>query len=696
MAWARDRAAAAGQISAAEREYWIEQGRLGAAAPLRLTRIDSSVPAETAAARIDRVDRDTTLALLTAVPRAYRTHLADALLTALVCASGSRSLGMLVEGHGRLGQSAVDPTICGWLTALYPLHVAIEDCDDIGRCLKAIKEQARAVPREGIGWGLLREHAADPESAPIRSLPEPSFRLNVLGERPRGWQVAAAADDPVEPGLSLTVEVVDHELELRWVWPEGEYDEADVIDFASRVRNQLAKLAAHAATGVFGYTPSDFPLARLDAAPLDALVGAIPHVRDLYPLAALQEGMLFRSLYEPDSDAYVVCMAMELVGDVDLVRLRRAWELVVERHEVLRTVFLWQGHRPFQAVLGETALEWIEDDWRETPSDRQGADLDHLIARERRRPFAWTERPPVRVRAVRLATDRVVVLFVHSHIVLDGWSLPIVLDELAAAYAGERPGAPPIRYRDFIQWLGCRRDAAPDRFWQQELAGVEPTLLLDGGLERSAAASQLRRLERDVPASVPDAAEHAGVTISVLMQAAWAVLLSRHVGREDVLYGLTVAGRPVDLPGVDRVVGLFINTVPVRVTVSPEVELQSFLMRLQGKIGHINDSPHVSLARLQALSPTGAGRPLFDTLFVFENYPVRDVAPPPGATWRYGDVRTEERTEYPITVTVMPRRHLRFEIAYQLCDEGWAAQVAAQYTHLLGSMAAALLREVRP
>ncbi|MFP5287286.1 MAG: condensation domain-containing protein, partial [Thermoanaerobaculia bacterium] len=399
----------------------------------------------------------------------------------------------------------------------------------------------------------------------------------------------------------------------------------------------VAELARHARAAE---TPSGFPRAR---------------VEDTYPLTPLQSGMLFHSLMAPETGVYVNQVTCTLPADLDAGRFRQPWERLVERHEVLRTAFLWEGlDEPRQAVRKSISLPWQELDWRGLPAEEQQRRFDSLRQSERHTPLPLSSAPLMRFALVRLDRELGFVWTFH-HLLLDGWSQPLLVRELEAVYAaleeGREPASPilpPVRpFSDYIAWLQEQDAASAEPFWRGELAGfTAPNPLgIDrpvGGEGASGFAEHRVEVSREVTAELQALAARHRLTLQTVTLGAWAVLVSRYSGEEDVVFGSAVSGRPAALPGVETMVGLFINTLPVRVGVNGAEPLAAWLRRLQERQLARQEFEHTPLAQIQRWSEVPAGSPLFETLYVFENYP--DAGDVGSGRLRIGNLKSLEST----------------------------------------------------
>lgn len=391
-----------------------------------------------------------------------------------------------------------------------------------------------------------------------------------------------------------------------------------------------------------------------------------------YPLAPLQEGLLFHTLADPGGGAYVNQLAFPVNGPLDDDAFVSAWEWLIARHDVFRTAFSWkQQRRPRQSVLSRVPLPLDRQDWRGLASDEREARLAAYLEEDRGRGFDVARPPLLRVALLRMEENRTYVVKTHHHLILDGWSSAIVRRELLAAYAsfssvGRAPDLPPAgAYRAYVEWLRRRDLGEAERFWRATFAGLpEPTCLRGVGSHSRAGPG---RKVLDLDAATRDALEararDARVTMNTLVQAAWAMVLARCTGDGDVAFGTTVSGRPPELAEADRTVGLFINTLPVRIRIDPRTPLAEWLREIQGQAARARSFDYAPLGRVQSWAGSG-GRALFDTLVVFENYPGQPMALSGEETRGATEVVRSQSTHYSLTLIVLPSEGLRMDLAY--------------------------------
>ncbi|EPS1798383.1 non-ribosomal peptide synthase/polyketide synthase [Pseudomonas aeruginosa] len=628
------------------------------------------------------LDAERTRQLLQEAPAAYRTQVNDLLLTALARAtcrwSGDASVLVQLEGHGRedLGEAIDLSRTVGWFTSLFPLRLT--PAADLGESLKAIKEQLRCVPDKGVGYGLLRYLAGEEAATRLAALPQPRITFNYLGRFDRQFDGAAllvpatesagAAQDPCAPlanWLSIEGQVYGGELSLHWSFSREMFAEATVQRLVDDYARELHALIEHCCQeGNVGATPSDFPLATLRQEQLDRLPLAL--IEDIYPLSPMQHGMLFHSLYEQASGDYLNQLRVDVHG-LDPARFRAAWQAALDSHDILRAGFLWQGdlEQPLQVIHKHLELPFAEHDWRGREALAEA--LDELAASERRRGFELEQAPLLRLVLVRMDEERYHLVYTHHHILLDGWSSAQLLGEVLARYTGEQAERMGGRYRDYIAWLQAQDKRVSEAFWKEQLAELlEPTRLAQAvAAEREQVGSG--QFQRSLPpartARLKTFAQRHAVTLNTLVQAAWSLLLQRYTGQDTVVFGATVAGRPAELAGIERQIGLFINTLPVVATPQPGMRLTDWLQEVQARSLALREQEHTPLFEIQRWA--GLGEALFDSLLVFENYPVAEALEKgsPGGV-RFGPVSNHEQTNYPLTVALGVGDSLSLQYSY--------------------------------
>ncbi|MDO3645793.1 non-ribosomal peptide synthetase [Nocardia mangyaensis] len=672
------------------------------------------------------VPAETAHTVLTTLPEKFHCGADDVLLAALALAVSrwrDRTGTLLtLEGHGRaeplLPGADIARTV-GWFTSVYPVAVDLTgiDLDDAfaggeaaGSAIKATKEQLRAVPDRGVGYGLLRYLNSDTAAA-LADAPIPQLSFNYLGRAVTGegpWlprRFAATNDDdaPLAATVDINAVLTDAGLDVTWAYAGRLLDESDVRELADLWSAALDALVRHARSAdAGGRTPSDFTLVAVDQPQIDSWERTYPTLTDVWPLSPLQYGLLFHALYDSDTaDGYTVQSLLTLAGTVDTTRLRAAAQALLDRHENLRVAFVETDDGPRQLVLAAAEIGWHEVDLTSITDDAQRArELDRVIELDALTRFDLTRPPLLRFTLIRTDQDTCRLVMTNHHLVLDGWSTPLLVRELLTLYvtAGDASMLPPARsYREFLAWLDQQDADASIAAWKESLAGIDtptravPTL---AGIASTETAMLSHDLSPAAVAELEAAAREAGATVNTLVQAAWSMLLAMLTGRTEVVFGSTVSGRPPELPGVEEMVGLFINTVPVRVSLDPAEKVTDLLARVQAEQVRLMDHQHVGLAAIHRA--VGLAE-LFDTLTVFESYPIDREALSQAldiAGMRVLDVEGTDATPYPVNLMVIPLRGdtgdaLRVSLKFMAdqLDPTAAQSLLDRFVRLLGQLA---------
>ncbi|HKH49293.1 MAG TPA: condensation domain-containing protein, partial [Thermoanaerobaculia bacterium] len=561
------------------------------------------------------------------------------------------------------------------------------------------------------GYGLLRFLAGDPEvEERLRALPRAEVLFNYLGQLDQVLPAESPFQPAPEPSgppcdprerrghlLEINSLVADGCLRVDWTYGAGLHERATVEALAAAFLAELRGLIEHClAPGAGGCTPSDFPLAGLGQAELDRIAREPRRVEDVYPLSPTQQGILFHSLYAPDAGSYLAQVTCLLEGDLDIEALERAWQRVLDRHPVLRTAFDWEDpERLLQIVYRGVTLPFEREDWTDLTPERQEERLAEVLAADLRQGFDLSRAPLLRLRLYRVGPAAHRLVWCAHHLLLDGWSLSIVLQELFAGYESFRQGLEPraverTPYREHIAWLLGRDGAATEEFWRRMLRGFTAPTPLPGSALQPAPGRGERRLLLPAgrTAELELCARRHQLTLNTVFQGLWGLLLSRLGGGEDVVFGATVAGRPADLPGVESMVGLFINTLPLRLAIDPPAAAVAWLRELQVHGAELRGHEHTPLASIARWSELPPGLPLFESLLVFENYPVSEGAGGgAGSGVALSDVRFHATTNYPLAVRVTPGPELLIEVFYETgrLDAATAERVLELFDAALGA-----------
>ena len=700
------------RVLAEDRVYWEKLVAAPVATLPTTTPPSSSSP--TTRGVVVALDPEQTERLLRGASRAYRTRINDLLLAALAVAlgrwTGHDAVGVLLEGHGReealVGELDVSRTI-GWFTTMFPVRIELPGSGDLGQVIKATKEHLRGIPHEGASYGMLRwlDDGGD-----ALALPEGGYEVvfNYLSQQrreaggffaevgPTGESIGRGNQLPTR--VEINGAVVDDTLQVRVDYDGRWFADGSVERLAEHFIASLRAIIEHCTRpGVGSLTPSDVPLSRLDQTTLDRLQARYPGLEDVYPATPMQAGMLFHALHEPGSWAYFEQLCFELRDDVDELAFERAFAEVVARHAALRTALAWEGlPRPLQVVLAAAPLPSLRVELD------AGTTLGAWLKADRTRGFALDEAPLMRLAWLR-AGDRRHLVWSSHHVLFDGWSMPVVLGEVLQLYGARRRGVPlalpkVTPYRDYVAWLEALDRDAGLAYWRDQLADLREPYRLALPLPDVAAAGQGEhrlRFEAEFSARMRAFTRSHGLTLSTLLQGAWALMLARNSGRDDVCFGVAVSGRPPTLAGVETMVGLFINTLPLRVLVTGELGVVAWLTALQREQVIAREHQTTPLAEVQRCAGTPPGTPLFDTLLVFESYPRSESMHE--VELELGKVSAFEQTNYDLTAAVMPGDALEVLLTWprERFDDDTIERLAGHLRQALVTMIEAPARRLR-
>ncbi|SCK17542.1 non-ribosomal peptide synthase domain TIGR01720/amino acid adenylation domain-containing protein [Streptomyces sp. WMMB 714] len=674
--------------------------------------------------------------LLTEVGAAFHCGVEPVLLTGLTLAveEWRRRRGLApgdvlldLESHGRPDlpdRPEVELTrTVGWLTSVYPVRLEPTGCEwndvwtaapALGRALKRVKERLRAVPDRGVGYGVLRY--LDPRTGPeLSSAGTPRMGFNYLGRmnaaEEADWGVTAdtaalAGDEDAEAALpgghlidvnSLTVDGPHGpELNAEWSWAAGLFRPSEVRELADLWFSALYALVAHASSsGAGGRSPSDLPLAGLRQEDVERLEEKHPGLTDVLPLTSLQEGLLFHSLFAPDSpDVYQAQVVMRLGEKPDTGALRAAARALLERHPNLAAAFEHEDlERPVQVLPGAVEPPWRRIDLTGVAAERRERVFRRLLHADLRGRFTLDRPPLLRYSLFDCGPGDHRLVLTNHHLLLDGWSMPLLVREFFALYdaRGDTAKLPAVTpYREHLAAL-AELDAETSRTaWRETLGGISgPTRLTDG--EISVGAVQPQPMQIVLPGELADGlrrtASRDGLTLNNVLLAAWSLLLARSCGTDDVVFGTTVSGRRPEVPGMETMIGLFINTVPVRVAIDGSETVREMLARFQEEQARMLPHHHVGLGEIQRVA---GRRELFDTHVVFENYPLDRAGleqPVPGL--RIEGIEGRDAAHYPLTLVAFAGEAgvaLRFDYRPDVLDRRSAERIASDLQQILGEL----------
>ena len=402
-------------------------------------------------------------------------------------------------------------------------------------------------------------------------------------------------------------------------------------------------------------------------------------IEDIYPLSPMQQGMLFHSLYAPDSGVYTIRVSFEIHGNLDIAAFERAWEFAINKNPVLRTAFVWEKvEKPLQVVGRKVKVPIILVDWLSLELSQQNQQLEELLENQQKQGFNLSKAPLIRLILIRKQPQVYQFIWVYHHLLLDGWSVPFVLQDVLTSYSAISQGESVNKtfnksriYKDYISWLQQQNLSKAEQFWRNNLAGfIAPTpFRVDKKLEPAIKHNynnqkQEIQLSEEITSKLKTFAKRHQLTLNTLIQAAFALMLSRYSGENDIVFGVTSSGRPTSLVNSESMVGLFINTLPLRVQVDGKQKLLPWLQQLQKQQIELQQYEYSPLLEIQRWSDIPRGLPLFESIIVFENYPVETTVKSAIKDLNLQNISTNEQNNFPLGLYVVVDSKITLRMLY--------------------------------
>ncbi|MEO6230171.1 MAG: non-ribosomal peptide synthase/polyketide synthase [Ferruginibacter sp.] len=674
-----------------------------------------------------RLDATQTRSLLQEIPHVYHTEINDLLLCALagsLCAWDNRSKVIIgLEGHGReaIGEGIDTSRTVGWFTNLYPLMLAVEQGATTGDQIKSIKEQLRRVPDRGLGYGVLKYINKE---AALQVNDGWDIVFNYLGQfdnvvNESKWLTGAGESTGIQISelyesnekISVNGFVQSGELVLNWGYSSLHYDVATIeklaADYIAKLQELIADCLQQEGIGEV-YTPSDYGLGdAISYTELDAFLNKSfngkkrsEQVEGLYRLSGLQQGMLFHGLYDDQSGAYIEQFKCDLVN-ANLDHLKNSWQQVLKNHSILRSGFYYDVFTvPVQCVYQQVSLPVEVIDFSGLNSADQATAVNKYEAADRQQGFDFTAAPLMRIGLLKLSEDRYRMVWTSHHILFDGWSMPLLMEEFLSTYESLNNGTAIVeqeedKFEDYIRYIERNNKDAEESFWRNYMKGIgQGTLLpfINTTSERTKGAGSYQSLrlhfDEKQTSVILDYAQRNRVTVNTVMQSVWSLMLQRYTGNKDIVYGVIVSGRPDELPNVEKRVGMYINTLPLHATIEENQPITDWLKLLQDQQVAARQYQYTPLQNIKSWS--GVPGDLFDCLLIFENYPVSEII---GARkWSLGieNVKVNEQTNYPLNLIVSSAKELNIDFSYNtaLLKEVYVKEMHDHFEHILNQFIA--------
>ncbi|WP_231887598.1 condensation domain-containing protein, partial [Paenibacillus jamilae] len=645
------------------------------------------------------LDEAQTAKLLREVNKAYNTEINDVLLMALGESIrewiGEDKVLVNLEGHGRedIIQDVDISRTVGWFTAQYPVILDMSGVKDVSSRLKAVKESLRRIPHKGIGYGILKYQTILQDEEILRFKLRPEISFNYLGQFDRDIDTEiftlsdVLGDETISPDmqrpycLDINGRVADGKLRLNFAYHKDEYERATLIKVAEDFKRNLEQIIEHCTSREYTeLTTSDVSSRNIMIEEVEevyrAIGGSRSNITDIYTLTPMQSGMLYHFLREQNSHAYFEQAVISLKGEIDRSLFERAFQQVIQRHDILRTAFIYEKvGKPLQVVLKDRPAEMFFEYISFLTEGEKENYFEAYLEKDREKGFDLTREPLIRFALIRMSTDSYRLIWSFHHIIMDGWCLGIVFKELLEVYSSLRKESIPQLdtvhpYRQYIQWLEQRDDRKTAAYWENYLTEYEqPALLpkIKGGITNSAYIQEEYdfTINRETKVSLERIARESGATLSTVIQAIWGILLQRYNNTRDVVFGTVVSGRPAEIQGVEQMVGLFINTIPVRIRAEKEESFSTLIAKLQQEAWASEQHHYYPLAEIQSRTAHGGG--LVQNLLAFENYPIEEAVKGQGdheTGLSVLSTKVSEQTNFDFNFIVIPENDLQIKFRY--------------------------------
>ncbi|WP_197267939.1 non-ribosomal peptide synthetase, partial [Paenibacillus alvei] len=702
---------------AKERAYWQAVEQIAVPALPKDLEADVTTQQDSESLYVRLTPEETEL-LLKRVHRAYNTEMNDILVTALGIAvrkwTGHERVRINLEGHGResIGTDIDITRTVGWFTTKFPVVLEPETNRDLAYQIKQVKESLRRIPNKGLGYGVCR-YLSKSEDGFVWGA-EPEINFNYLGQFDddinqdeigiSSYSSGSPASDRQARSFVLDINgmVLDGALSLDLSYSRKQYRKETMEAFAQWFEQSLRELITHCAGKEHTeLTPSDVQFKGLTIAELEQIgqrSGHVGEIENIYSLTPMQKGMWFHSALDRQTAAYFEQTRFTMRGALDVQLFERSWMELAKRHLVLRANFVkGPAGEPLQIIYRDKPVGFEYKELLHLQSDEKQAYLDKKAEDDKLRGFDMEHDALVRVTILRTEKQSYHVLWSFQHILMDGWCLPQLTQELFETYSALASGKQPAGdkgsdYGAYIEWLEKQDDQAASGYWTAFLAGYEGQTVLPGQKEaqpngRFTADHVTAELGKDLSERMDRVAKERLVTVNTLLQAAWGVMLQKYNGTNDAVFGSVVAGRPAEIPGIESMIGLFINTVPVRVTSEADTVFADLMAKLQERALESGRYDYYPLYEIQASSVQKQN--LINHIIAFENYPVDEQMEQAGDQ-QHGDltitdVQMEEQTNYNFNVTVVPGAEIeiRFDFNAEVFDKDSIERLKRHLVHLL-------------
>lgn len=643
------------------------------------------------------LDEEETTNLLKNINRAYNTEVNDILITALGLAvkewTGMEKVAVNIEGHGReeiIDDININRTV-GWFTSLYPLILDMQESDNLSYLIRYIKDTIRSIPKKGVGYGIIKYLTEKENKATLKFKLEPEISFNYFGELSdvavsEQFNVShlsagnsVGADFKRKHAIDVNCFMSDGKFFVEFTYNSDEYRKDTILDMVGYYKKVISTIIDHCLKKEQPeLTPSDYGDMQLTFGELEQIKKIVDRdIKKIYPLSPTQEGMLFHSLLDTKSDVYFEQAVLSVDGDFDEKLFEKSFNLLVDRYDILRTTIVFEGiKRPRQVVLRECPATIRFEEIKNLSESEKEAYLKEFKLKDRAKGFDLKNNTLIRVSLLKLSDQSYKIIWSFHHILMDGWCLGIIIKEFLEIYKEVKEGKLLqnkiiYSYSEYINWIERQEKVSAHKFWKSYLEGYEQAAVLPG--KKIAVDEPIYKQEEivfsineHIMAKLKDIALDCKVTINTVFQAIWGIMLQRYNNTEDVVFGAVVSGRPSEIKGIEDTLGLFINTIPVRVTCDRNWSFNELIVDMQKAALKANEYSYYSLAEIQ--SDSYLKNSLINHILIFENYPMEKVIfeteSNESNNFLIKDFEFFEQTNYDFNIMFLPGTDFKVRFVY--------------------------------
>jgi len=644
-----------------------------------------------------------THALVNLANRAYNTKTNDLLLAALVITlqeyTGKQDVLVHMEGHGRedlFDELDITRTV-GWFTSTFPAVFTIQENLALGKVITIVKECMRNIPQNGIGYGIL--NYLTEENCWEAKSEKPEINFNFLGQMDNNQSDKLLTMKEIDvlscisgnakrtSKLDIYGFIQQDKLILHMNYNKNQFNKDTMDNFFTSLKNKLLEIINHCTSFEYTeFTKSDFNLSNFSEDSFDVIKRNLKqhirlnNIKDIYSLSPMQEGMLYSGLYQQNNDAYFQQMMINLKGQIDVGYIEKAFQLLVKKHDVLRTLFIWDEiPQPIQVVLKDRPVKLGFEDISHLSQVDNAHYIKAMLQADREETFDLHEQPLMRMKLVKEEAKAYILLISFHHIIMDGWCFGLIFDDFLHIISMlkidsqiEMHSVSP--YSNYIWWLSSFQKEAAQLYWKNYLLGYTRPTNISRGKGKAGLGNGIKescmRIDESLGTSIIAFARENDTTPNTIFQSVWGLFLQKYLMCSDVVFGYVVSGRPPEIEDVEKMTGLFINTVPLRVKLEENSTYIDVLRQVRED--NINAKPYENLSLAEIQSSSDVKRGLFDHIMIYENFPVGQTIHDKKLAEKTGfeitGIEVYEKTEYDFTVTITPQEK-SFEILFQYVEE---------------------------